>query len=231
MTRRPRHPPRPGRWAGGLVPGVPVSIVHAKPWKRTVTMQGTVLDWDGALLTVERTFTAGGQYDSLNVPKLAGDWGTIEIPRDGWVLRRAYFRQDGTPIGELYNVQTPAQIRENQVRYVDLEVDVVRWPDGQVAVVDEADLDAAVRAGGIQPAVAERARALAYRLAAILRAGGDWRTADPAGDAATLGHVERARGDDALRDGGTAGRATSTDHERASGDDALGDAQTASGSA
>ena len=44
-------------------------------------MRGTVSSWDGELLTVERTFSAGGQYDSLHVPKLAGDWGTIEVPR------------------------------------------------------------------------------------------------------------------------------------------------------
>src|SRR5215212_9949588 len=146
-----------------LAPGVPVSIVHAKPWKRTITMRGTVSSWDGELLTVERTFSAGGQYDSLNVPKLTGDWGTIEVPRGSWVLRRAYFRRDGTLIGELYNVQTPAEIDDRGVRYVDLEVDVVRMPDGRVEVVDEADLEAAVRVGGIRPETAEQARAVAYR--------------------------------------------------------------------
>jgi hypothetical protein len=166
---------RPG---GGLEPGSPVTIEHAKPWKRTVTMRGTVHAWDGDLLTVERTFSAGGQYDTLNVPKLAGDWGTIEVPRGSWVLRRAYFRRDGTLIGELYNIQTPAEIRGGSVRYIDLEVDVVRMPNGRVAVVDEDDLDAAVRIGGIRPETAVQARAVAHRLATILRAGGDWRTAD-----------------------------------------------------
>jgi hypothetical protein len=155
-----------------------VSIVHAKPWKRTITMRGTVSSWDGDLLTVERMFSAGGQYDSLNVPKLAGDWGTIEVPRGSWVLRRAYFRRDGTLIGELFNVQTPAEIDDRGVRYVDLEVDVVRMPAGRVEVVDEADLEAAVRAGGIRPETAAQARAIAYRLAEILRADGDWRSAD-----------------------------------------------------
>ena len=152
--------------------------MHAKPWKRTITMRGTVSSWDGELLTVERTFSAGGQYDSLNVPKLAGDWGTIEVPRGGRVLRRAYFRRDGTLIGELFNVQTPAEIDGRGVRYIDLEVDVVRMPDGRVAVVDEADLEAAVRVGGIRPETATQARAVAHRLAEILREDGDWRTAD-----------------------------------------------------
>jgi hypothetical protein len=158
--------------------GTPVTIVHAKPWKRTVTMRGTVRAWDGDLLTVERQFSGGGLYDSLDVPKLHGDWGTIEVPRGGRVLRRAYYRADGTLVGELFNIQTPAEIRGDRVSYIDLEVDVVRLPGGQITVVDEADLAAAVRAGGIQPAVARDALALAHRLAEILRAGGDWRDAD-----------------------------------------------------
>ncbi|HZO27971.1 MAG TPA: DUF402 domain-containing protein [Chloroflexota bacterium] len=141
-------------------------------------MRGTVSSWDGELLTMERTFSAGGQYDSLNVPKLAGDWGTIEVPRGSWVLRRVYFRRDGTLIGELFNVQTPARIDDRGVYYVDLEVDVVRMPEGRVEVVDEADLEAAVRVGGIRPETAAQARAVAYRLAEILREDGDWRTAD-----------------------------------------------------
>ena len=187
MRQRPKHGSRsqpgrqggPSRHVGGaLAPGTPVAIVHAKPWKRTITMRGTVSAWDGELLTVERTFSAGGQYDSLNVPKLAGDWGTIEVPRGGWVLRRAYFRRDGTLIGELFNVQTPAEIDDRSVRYIDLEVDVVRMPDGLVAVVDEEDLEAAVRVGGIRPETAAQARAVAHRLAEILREDGDWRTAD-----------------------------------------------------
>jgi probable ribonuclease FAU-1 len=175
-----RRPAPPHRSGDGLAPGAPVSIVHAKPWKRTITMRGTVSSWDGDLLTVERTFSAGGQYDSLNVPKLAGDWGTIEVPLGGWVLRRAYFRRDGTLIGELFNVQTPAEIDERGVHYIDLEVDVVRLPGGHVEVVDEADLDAAVRVGGIRPETAAQARAIAYRLAQILREDGDWRAADTA---------------------------------------------------
>ena len=159
-------------------PGSRVAIIHAKPWKRTITMRGTVRSWDGALLTLERRFSAGGRYDSLNVPKLGGDWGTIEVVQGSRVLRRAYFRQDGTLIGELFNIQTPAEVADGLVRYVDLEVDVVRMPDGKVTVVDEDDLAAAVRIGGMDADTAEAARALAYRLADILRAGGDWRTAD-----------------------------------------------------
>src|SRR3712207_1801092 len=128
-----------GRVASSLAPGALVRIQHNKPWKRSVTMTGAVLEWDGETLVLERSFSAGGRYDSLHVPKLAGDSGTIEVVRGSWVLRRSYHRVDGSLVGELYNVQTPAEIEPGVVRYVDLEVDVVRMPDGRVAVVDEDD--------------------------------------------------------------------------------------------
>ncbi len=167
-----------GRAARSLAPGSHVRVEHNKPWKRSVTMTGAVLEWDGETLVLERSFSAGGRYDSLNVPKLAGDWGTIVVVKGSWVLRRSYHRVDGSPIGELYNIQTPAEVEPGVVRYVDLEVDVVRMPDGRVTIVDEDDLDAAVRVRGITPDLAEKARAVAHRLADILRAGGDWREAD-----------------------------------------------------
>lgn len=171
--------------------GDSVKIVHAKPWRRTITMRGVVTAWDGTLLTLERQFSGGGRYDSLNVPKLHGDWGTIEVARGSRVLRRAYYRRDGTLVGELFNVQTPAEIDGRGVRYVDLEVDVVRWPDGRVSMVDEQDLEAAVRVGGITPETAVQARMVADRLVAILRAGGDWHDADTDADAPDAGAPPR----------------------------------------
>ncbi len=160
--------------------GSTVRVEHAKPWKRTITMTGIVRSFHDGLLVIERTFAAGGCYDSLGDQKRAGDHGIIEVIPGGWVLRRVYFRVDGLCIGELYNIQTPVELRRGLVRYTDLEVDVVRHGDGRVEVVDEQDLADAVKVGGISPRVADIALKIAYGLAEILRAGGDWRGADAA---------------------------------------------------
>jgi hypothetical protein len=158
--------------------GSRVVVEHHKPWKSTVTMRGVVDSWAGGLLTIRRTFSAGGRYDSLGERKLAGDHGLIEVREGGWVLRRTYFRADGRTIGELFNIQTPAELSPGRVRYTDLEIDVMRMPDGRVQVVDEEDLAVVVRAGGISQELADKAVAIAFRLADVLRAGGDWRTVD-----------------------------------------------------
>jgi hypothetical protein len=127
-------------------------------------------------LVLERTFSPGGHYDSLGDAKLAGDHGTIEVAEGSWTLRRAYYRANGQLIGELFNIQTPAEFHPGEVRYIDLEIDVVRRPDGAVEIVDEEDLAEAVRVGGITPDLAATARSVAHDLAQVLIGGGDWRS-------------------------------------------------------
>jgi hypothetical protein len=158
--------------------GSTVRLEHGKPWKGSITMTGLVRGFQDGLLVIERTFAAGGCYDSLGDEKRAGDHGIIEVEPGGWVLRRVYFRGDGQRVGELFNIQTPVELGPGVVRYTDLEVDVVRHGDGRVEVVDEQDLADAVELGGISPDLADRALSIAHRLATILRAGGDWRDAD-----------------------------------------------------
>ena len=158
--------------------GSMVRIEHGKPWKRTISMTGVVKSWENGLLVIERGFPAGGHYDSLGDEKRVGDHGLVEVAAGSWVLRRVYFRADGRTIGELYNIQTPAELRPGLVAYTDLEVDVVRRPDGRVEVVDEDDLARAVEIGGISPGLAETALAIARRLAGLLSSGGNWRDAD-----------------------------------------------------
>ncbi|PSQ59670.1 MAG: RNA-binding protein, partial [Halobacteriales archaeon SW_9_67_25] len=62
------------------------------------------------------------------------------------------------------NVCTPVEVFPEEVRYVDLHVDVVRTPDGTVRRVDDDELDAAVEAGNVPEALAEKAREVAGAL-------------------------------------------------------------------
>ena len=167
-------------------PGAQVTLEHVKPWKSTLRMTGVVESWSDGLLILHRRFSSRGRYDTLGERILPGDYGRIEVPEGGWIMRRTYFRADGDSLGELYNIQTPAEfVDSHTVRYTDLEVDVARYLDGRVAVVDEEDLAVVVRVGAVPQALADTALALAHRLAETLRGGGDWRTvdADQRGDA------------------------------------------------
>jgi hypothetical protein len=149
-------------------------VHHMKPWKagRPVRMQGWVRAFDGETMGVERRFRSPGmKYDGLDARQQPGDTGLIELKAGAWISRRVYSRADGRVIGELYNVQTPTVLREGEVRYVDLEVDVARQPRRGVEVQDVAELEAAVRGGHMPVEVGELARRLAEELARRLRGG------------------------------------------------------------
>lgn len=155
-----RHVLRPGRAA---------IIEHVKPSGTVLRMPGQVVGWRGNVLCLARTFQPGGLYDTLAAPKLAGDHGEVMLLAGGWVSRRRYLRASGELIGELYNIQTPTELYPWGARYLDLEVDVARWPDGRVEIVDQEDLRRAVSRGYLTPRLAQRALALADALQARLR--------------------------------------------------------------
>ena len=62
-----------------------------------------------------------------------------------------------------------AEFYPDCVRYVDLEVDVVRWPDGTVRMVDREHLQRAVAEGVVGGELASRALAIATELQCRLR--------------------------------------------------------------
>ena len=161
--------------------GQAITVQHLKPWKpgKPIEMRGRVLSYDGDRLVLHREFRRPGQtYDSLNAKQRSGDYGTIELRRGGWIARRRYYRRDGTWIGDLYNIQSPAEFHSGLVRYVDLEVDVssLPGPPPKVAIEDAPEFDRAVARGHIPRDIAAVARHLADRLVDALNqtADRDW---------------------------------------------------------
>ena len=143
--------------------GETVHIGHGKPDGRRIDLgAGEVTDWgpDGQL-TVKREMTPGGTYDALGVERQAGDIAITKLKEGRWWYPTVYRGASGTVRGTYVNVCTPVELFPNEVRYVDLHVDVVKHADGTVERVDDDELDAAVEAGAVPPALAEKARAVA----------------------------------------------------------------------
>lgn len=167
--------------AGSYRPGERIEVQHVKPWSpRLITLRGELERREGGRVDLRRSFRPGGTYDSLDAPILPGDRGSLELRASAWVSRRAYWRADGREIGELYNVQTPTELYRGRVRYVDLEIDVMRLPGQPPRIVDEDDLERAERGGQVPADLVAMARRVAQRLAERLAAGDDeWWEAGP----------------------------------------------------
>ena len=139
-----------------------LAILHGKPDGRQFALgRGEVVERDGETVTVHRHMTAGGDYDALGVPREDGDVAVTKLEEGRWWYPTVYRDDGGGTKGTYVNVCTPVELFPDAAVYVDLHVDVVRHADGTVERVDDDELDAAVAAGQVSEALAEKARSVA----------------------------------------------------------------------
>ncbi|WP_158854514.1 DUF402 domain-containing protein [Halorhabdus sp. CUG00001] len=147
----------------GPTVGDRVRIAHGKPDGRTISLgRGEVTDRDpDGTVRVEREMSPGGTYDGLGIERQAGDVAVTKLTEGKWWYPTVYRGNDGQKRGTYVNICTPVEVFPDEVRYVDLHVDVVKHADGTVERVDDDELDAAVEAGHVPEALAAKARDVA----------------------------------------------------------------------
>lgn len=146
-----------------------VRLEHGKPDGRLITLgTGRICSREGSELTLERKMTAGGSYDALGTPRESGDIASTRLSEGRWWYPTTYRSADGETKGTYVNICTPVECFPAAVRYVDLHVDVIKYPDGTVERVDDDELDASVAAGDIPEPLAEKARNVARAIESAL---------------------------------------------------------------
>jgi hypothetical protein len=148
--------------------GREVAIEHVKPDGRVLHLsEGEIVEADFArkrLVLKRFKFKGRSKYDGLGIPKQEGDYAVSEIREGDWYFRHTYFRTHGERIGSYYNINTPVEFYPDRIRYVDLEIDVVQFADGRVAVVDEGELDKQFDAGRLSAELRGKSKHEAYVL-------------------------------------------------------------------
>jgi protein associated with RNAse G/E len=155
--------------------GKEIRIEHVKLDGRIIFLsEGEIVekDFDRKKLVLRRSrFTGRTKYDGLRIEKREGDYAVSEVQEGQWYYTHTYFRADGTLIGRYVNINTPVEFYPDRIRYVDLEIDVVQMPDGQVNVIDEDELERQFLAGYLGEELKERAKKEATQRAERLREG------------------------------------------------------------
>jgi protein associated with RNAse G/E len=70
--------------------------------------------------------------------------GTISLEHfwlDRWYNVFHFREPDGTPKATYTNITMPASFDGSVIDYVDLDIDVIHWPDGRVDVLDQDDFE------------------------------------------------------------------------------------------
>jgi len=149
----------------GPTVGDEIDINHGKPDGRLFSLgSGTVTERDADSITLVRELSGGGRYDGLALPRSDGDTATTTFQEGRWWYPTVYRDRDEGLIGTYVNVCTPLECFPDGVRYIDLHVDVLKYPDGTVERVDDDELDGAVEAREISEELAAKARAVATAL-------------------------------------------------------------------
>ena len=155
--------------------GKEIAIEHVKLDGELVYLsEGELIEADfkeRKLVLKRRKFKGRSKYDGLNVEKREGDYAITEAKEGDWFYKHTYFREDGELVGWYYNVNTPVEFYPDRIRYVDLEVDVVARPGGEVEVVDEPILERQVQAGYLSHRLREKASQVAYELRSRIVSG------------------------------------------------------------
>jgi len=163
--------------------GVKIEIEHVKLDGRILNLSAgeiVELDRNERRLTLKRSqFKGRTTYDGLEIPKDHGDYA-ISVVREGeWFYQHTYCRHHGALIGDYYNINTWVEFYPDRIRYVDLEVDVVAWPDGRAEITDEDEVREKCERGYITPELRDRAISTAHRILSVTRESRATRSASP----------------------------------------------------
>lgn len=118
---------------------------------------------------VVRRFFRGGRYDGLDLPIEEGDYALTECREGDMFVRHTYFSRRGVSKGVYVNINTPVELYPWGVRYVDLEIDVIRRGEEAPFVIDRERLHRITVEGFISPLLEERAAQAAEQMLENLR--------------------------------------------------------------
>lgn len=116
-------------------------------------------------LTLKRIgFKGGTEYDGLSLPQKKGDYAITKAKEGDWFYSHTYYRRNGQLIGTYYNINTLVEFYPDKIRYVDLEIDVVKWPNGKAKIIDEEKLNRQFESGYLSEGLKAKAKKTALAL-------------------------------------------------------------------
>lgn len=128
--------------------GSELSVEHVKLVGRILNLGNAVIEeCTEGLVRYNREIRSSGAYDGLGVTREAGDKAVTDSTVPNYYSTTRYFSSGGNFKGLYINLSTPLELYPEKIRYVDLEVDVCLWPNGEARIIDQEMLDIAVSKG------------------------------------------------------------------------------------
>ena len=157
----------------------PINIEHVKLDGRSILLtKGRVIETNPRGLVVRRQFRHTSRKlkllqdypEGVEVPRDEGDYALTEVVPGSMTLITEYYSKNDELKGTYLNINTGVELYPSngngpgRIRYVDLEIDVIKTPfeeNGRVRVIDQHLLKRAVQRGFITDEMASQARSRA----------------------------------------------------------------------
>jgi protein associated with RNAse G/E len=136
-----------------------VDVKHVKLSGSTLNLgRATVVSYLNEKILYRRKIRSNGVYDGLEVKRDAGDVAASETRSGEYFIETRYYSHKGKLKGTYFNINTPVEVYTSEVRYIDLELDVVLFPDGSYKLLDLDKLEKAENKGTITMSMGMKAR-------------------------------------------------------------------------
>ncbi|RUM47495.1 MAG: RNA-binding protein [Hyperthermus sp.] len=139
-----------------------ITIIHVKPTGEVLELGPAIVKHveargKGVRILLERTVKGKGVYDGIGARKEPGDKIVTEIDTSTWITTHRYYSRNGELKGTYYNINTPPEIGDTKIIYMDLEIDVAKNPGEQPRILDRENLDRMLTEGVITRELYEKA--------------------------------------------------------------------------
>jgi hypothetical protein len=151
----------------------PINVEHVKLDGRAIILsRGRVIETTSDFIVIRRQFRytsrklkiAEAYPDEVTVPRDEGDYAVTKVFPGASTLFTDYYSREDQLKGTYVNINTGVEVypcsstAPSRIRYVDLEIDVIRLPKkGDIKIIDQHLLKRAVQRGFITKETAEQA--------------------------------------------------------------------------
>jgi uncharacterized protein len=120
-----------------------IVTINSRKYDRTIRRSWTCrfISWEDSLLVFEGEFESEVSHSYLGV--IAAGTRSLEYYwLDRWYNVFRFYEPSGEFRNLYCNMNMPPVFENGVLDYVDLDIDVVAWPDGMTKVLDEDDFEA-----------------------------------------------------------------------------------------
>lgn len=115
-------------------------------------------------IILRREFSKEGKFDGLDIPIEKGDYSISTFNEGEWYYINEYYSIQDESKGKYININSPIEISNRNIQYIDLEVDLIENTEGERKIIDKEEFEKIVDLNIISKPIYEKIKILIKNL-------------------------------------------------------------------